>query len=397
MQNTTGITAENRRSVTGRIPVLLTTTLLLFMIVGSGCARFKKNKKPSKQTHMSTEKFGELNNKEDVQLFTLRNPNGFTAKISEFGAILTELRVPDKTGKTVNVVLGFDNLQQYLQGHPAFGSTVGRVANRIANASFTLDGVDYPLAANNGKNHIHGGKVGFHKLLWSGTVIKDTINEASVELTYLSQDGEEGYPGNLSVKVVYTLNAENELRIDYSATTDKPTLVNLTNHSYFNLAGSGDILNHVLLINADRYTLSNEELIPTGQIEVVKGTGLDFTAPTRVGDRISQFIPKPGGYDHNFVLGGNGSLILAARVLEPISGRIMECFTTEPGVQLYTGNGLNGKTVGIDGVAYPKFGGLCLETQHYPDSIHHPEFPSTVLRPGETFRSTTIYRFSTAD
>jgi aldose 1-epimerase len=259
---------------------------------------------------------------------------------------------------------------------------MGRYANRIANAKFTLDGIEYTLAANNGKNHLHGGPRNFSTVVWSGKCETGNHANPSVELTYLSKDGEEGYPGNLTVKVRYTLTENNELRIDYEAETDKPTVVNLTNHAYFNLAGGGGALEHELWLAADRYTVFDDELIPTGEIAPVKGTGLDFTTPTRIGARIDQFEPKPGGYDHNFVINRNGpGLMLAARLTEPKSGRVMEVRTTEPGVQLYSANHL-------------KHAAVCLETQHFPDSPNQPKFPSTILRPGETFKSTTVFAFS---
>jgi aldose 1-epimerase len=334
--------------------------------------------------------FGKMPNGTAVKLFTLRNASGMSAKIMTYGAILTELRVPDRHGVATNVVLGADILEQYLKGFRAPAAIIGRVANRIAGARFTLDGVEYKLAANDGPNHIHGV---FDKRVWEAKALPSAEGQAAVQLTYLSQDGEDGYPGNVTVKLTYTLTDNNELRLDYGATTDRATPINLTSHAYFNLAGGGDVLDHELWLAADRYTPVDDALIPTGQIATVKGTPLDFTKPTRIGARIAQFYPKPGGYDHNFVLDGepgqraavspgNGKpLVLAARVREPVSGRVMEVRTTEPGVQLYTGNHL-------------KHAALCLETQHYPDSVNHPGFPSTILHPGQTFRSTTIFAFS---
>ena len=317
-----------------------------------------------------------------VKLFTLRNTKGMSAKIITYGATITELLAPDRRGALTNVVLGADTFELYRKGFPASASVVGRVANRIAQARFTLDGVEYQLAANNGPNHIHGGRKGFAQVIWQATPLPAGQHEAAVRFTYLSKDGEEGYPGNLTVKVTYTLSDDNELRIDYEAATDKVTPVNLTNHAYFNLAGSGDVLDHELWLAADRYTPADDQLIPTGEIATVKGTPLDFTSPTRIGARIERLKPKPGGYDHNFVLNSNTrTLFLAARATEPRSGRVLEVRTTEPGLQLYTGNHL-------------KHGGLCLETQHYPDSVHRPEFPSTILRPGRTYKSTTTFAFS---
>jgi aldose 1-epimerase len=330
-----------------------------------------------------------------VHLFTLTNRHGLVAKVTSFGAILTELRVPDRAGRMADVVLGFDNLEAYLKGHPAFGSTIGRFANRIARARFTVDGLEYPVAANNGAHHIHGGRKGFDKVVWQARPLPPQEGQAAVEFSYLSPDGEEGYPGNLKVTVTYTLTDRDELRIDYGATTDKATPINLTNHSYFNLAGSGDVLAQDLMINADRYTPADSDLIPTGEIASVKGTPLDFTKPEKIGARIEQFKPQPNGYDHNYVINGApGTLRLAARASDPASGRVMEVSTTEPGVQLYTGNWLDGKIRGVDGVVYPRHGGFCLETQHYPDSPNKPTFPSCILRPGQTFSSTTVFRFS---
>ena len=344
-------------------------------------------------SHIQEENFGKLQDGSTVKRYTLKNKNGVTAKLMEYGAILTELWVPDQNGNLQDVVCGFDNLDRYLKGHPFFGAIAGRYANRIAKAEFSLDGKEYKLAANNGRNHLHGGNKGFDKQHWRSES-SEKPGEQSVRFSYLSKDGEEGYPGNLSVTVTYTLTDENELRIEYTGVTDKATVLNLTNHSYFNLAGSGDVLGHEMMINADRYTPVDDELIPTGEIAPVKGTPLDFTQPHTIGERIDQLKPKPGGYDHNFVLNSGGkSLELAARVTEPKSGRVMEVQTTQPGVQLYTANGLDGQITGVGGVSYVKYGAFCLETQHFPDSPHHANFPSVVLRPGETFRSTTIYTF----
>jgi aldose 1-epimerase len=330
-----------------------------------------------------------------VRLFTLKNSHGMIARITTFGAILTDLVVPDRQGQPAHVALGYDSFEAYQKGHPMFGAVVGRVANRIGGAKFTLDGKEFKLAANSGPNHIHGGVKGFDKAVWE--VISHVANdkEAALKLRYFSKDGEEGYPGNLTVTVTYTLTQDNALRIDYHATTDKPTLINLTNHCYFNLAGSGDVLDHELTLWADQYTVADESLIPTGEIAPVAGTPLDFTKPMRIGARIDQLKPKPGGYDHNYVLNHQGKTLgLAARVCEPKSGRVMEVSTSEPGVQLFTANFFNGQYKGHDGVVHPKHGGFCLETQHYPDSIHHPSFPSVVLRPGQQFQSATVFRFS---
>lgn len=339
--------------------------------------------------------FGRLPDRRVVKRFELRNRNGMSARIMTYGAILTELQVPDRNGKFTNVVQGFDNLRAYLAGHPHFGAVCGRVANRIAKARFTLDGQEYLLANNNGPNHLHGGLIGFDKVLWKAKPLKIDDREVSVVFSYISRDGEEGYPGNLDVRVTYTLTDKNELRIDYSATTDKATPVNVTNHSYFNLAGNGDVLGHEMFITADRYTPVDDELIPTGEIAPVKGTPLDFTKPEMIGARIEQLKPKPGGYDHNFVLNDEGkSLALAARVREPKSGRVMEVLTTEPGIQLYTGNFLQGQVRGLNGEPSLQHSGFCLETQHFPDSVNRPNFPSTILRTGKIYKSTTVFKFS---
>ena len=341
--------------------------------------------------------FGKTKDGRPVDVYTLTNRNGLVAKVMTYGATLTEMHVPDKDGNKASVVLGFDNFERYEQGHPFFGSTTGRVANRIAKGQFTLDGKEYKLVTNNGPNHLHGGTKGFDKVIWKAERVKSNRGPA-VRFTYLSPDGEEGYPGALNTVVTYTLTNDDELRIDYEATTDKPTILNLTNHSYFNLAGegNGDVLDHVLTVNADRYTPTDDTLIPTGELAPVEGTPVDFRKPTRVGDRIKSFgEPQGFGYDHNFVINGReGQLKLAARVRDPKTGRQMEVHTTEPGVQLYTGNGLSEKIVGLSGRPYVKHAGLCLETQHFPDSINHEEFPSVVLRPGEKFRSTTVHKFS---
>jgi aldose 1-epimerase len=338
--------------------------------------------------------FGKLDDGTVIDMYTLKNATGATAKIITYGAIVTELWVPDRNGEVGDVVLGFDDLKGYLGPHPYFGGVVGRVVNRIANAKFTLDGKTYALPANSGTLTLHGGKVGFDRRVWKAEPISDP-HAASVRLTYLSPDGEEGFPGNLSVTVTYSLIDGNALKIEYRATTDKPTIVNLTNHSYFNFAGSGTILNDVLTINADTFTPTDSTLIPTGEIKPVKDTALDFTHPTVIGARIDALKPDPGGYDHNYVLNGNpGELHFAARVSDPSNGRQMEVWTTEPAMQFYSAIHLDGSIVGKRGVAYPAFGALCLETQHYPDAINHPNFPSTVLRPGAEFHSETIYKFS---
>jgi len=344
---------------------------------------------------IDSQPFGATPGGTPVKLYTLSNRKGMVVKVTEYGAILTEVWVPDRDGRAGDVALGFDRLEPYVKGHPFFGATTGRVANRIAKGRFTLDGKEYKLAVNNGPNHLHGGLKGFDKQVWKSHPLRGLRNEVSVEFSYTSPDGEEGYPGTMEVKVVYTLTDDNELRIDYTATSDQATIVNLTNHSYWNLAESGSVLDHVLQINASRYTTADDSLIPTGELAPVKGTGLDFTQPRRVGERIGDYASFAKGYDHNFVLdsGGNG-MTLCARVSEPKSGRIMEVWTTEPGVQLYCGNHLDGSLTGVGGAVYEQHTGLCLETQHFPDSINHPAFPSVVLRPGQVYKSTTTYKFS---
>jgi aldose 1-epimerase len=318
-----------------------------------------------------------------VRLFTLRNARGMVVRLIPYGATITEISVPDRRGETKNVILAGDSLAAYIKGFGGAASVIGRVANRIANARFTLDGVEYRLAANSGVHHIHGGRTGFARVPWDAAALPVGPDRAAVRFTYVSQDGEEGYPGTLNVMVTYTLTDDNEVRLEYEATSDKATPVNLTNHAYFNLAGSGDVLAHRLWIAADRYTPADDQLIPTGAMASVRGTPLDFNTPTPIGARIAQLKPRPNGYDHNYVLdGASGSLRLAARVVEPTSGRTMEVRTTEPGMQLYTGNHL-------------AHAGVCFETQHYPDSPNHPNFPSVILRPGETLRSTTVFTFST--
>jgi aldose 1-epimerase len=327
-----------------------------------------------------------------VGLYTLTNANGLVAKITNYGGIVTSLKVPDKTGKLADVVLGYESLDKYLQSTPYFGCIVGRYANRIVRGKFTLDGVEYTLAKNAGQNTLHGGLKGFDKVVWAAEKI-ETENRACLKLTYTSKDMEEGYPGNLACTVIYSLTDDDELKIEYEAVTDKPTVVNLTSHSYFNLAGhdSGDILGHELTINADQFTPTDNELIPTGKIEPVKDTPLDFNKPAVIGARIGQV---DGGYDHNFVLkNSDGSPASAGRVYEPTTARVMEVFTTEPAMQFYSGNFLDGSHKG-KGTTYNKHSGFCLETQHFPDSPNRPGFPSTVLRPGEKYTQLSIYKFS---
>jgi aldose 1-epimerase len=346
--------------------------------------------------------FGKTPDGEQVDLYTLTNKNGVEAAITNYGGAVVSIKVPDRHGKLEDIVLGYDSVDGYVTDKSYFGAIVGRYGNRIAHGQFTLDGKTYTLAKNNGENTLHGGIKGFNKAVWSAKQIPAKGGQA-LELTYLSKDGEEGFPGNLQLSVVYTLTDSNELKIDYSAKTDKATVVNLTSHSYFNLLGvglgSGDILAHVLMIEADKFTPVDSGLIPTGELRDVTGTPFDFRKPTPIGARIDsndEQIKLGGGYDHNFVLRRKEGdpISLAARVVEPASGRILEVWTTEPGVQFYTGNFLDGSARGKGGVAYAKRTAFCLETQHFPDSPNHPKFPTTVLKPGESYHSTTIYKFA---
>jgi aldose 1-epimerase len=328
-----------------------------------------------------------------VERYTLSNAHGMRVEVVTYGATLTGVYVPDREGRIANVTLFLDTLEDYLKGHPLFGSVVGRYANRIAGAQFELDGAKYPVTRNSGKHHIHGGKMGFQRVVWSGQPVQDA-ESAAVEFRHTSPDGEDGYPGTLAARVTYRLNNKNELHLEYEATTDKPTHVNLTNHAYWNLAGagSGDVLGHVLTLNADRYLPSDQDRIPQGPPQPVRGTPMDFTQPQKIGARIAEVGV---GYDHCYELNKESSERLSptARVFDPGSGRVMEVLTTQPGVQLYTANGLNDRFRGA-GRPYGDHHGLCLETQHYPDSPNRPDFPTTVLRPGETYREVTIHRFS---
>lgn len=343
--------------------------------------------------------FGKTQDGTAVDLYTLTNSSGMKVKVTTYGGIVTAIEVPDKNGRMDDVVLGFDNLDEYLKGHPSFGTVPGRYANRIAKARFTLNGQEYKLFANNGENSLHGGRKGFDKYVWKAREVT-AKNGVALELTHTSPDGDEGYPGTLTATVVYTLTNNNELRIDYSATSDKDTIVNMTNHSYFNLkgAGNGDILDHELMLSADRFTPVNAGLIPTGELRGVAGTPLDFTKPKKIGAEIGSDYDqmKIGrGYDHNFVVNGKaGVLRLAARASETTSGRVLEVWTTEPGVQLYTANFLDGSKVGKGGKAYKQRYGFCLETQHFPDSPNQPSFPSTVLKKGGKYQTTTVFKFS---
>ena len=340
-----------------------------------------------------SEIFGVMCDGAEVRIFSLANDQGMEVRIVNYGGIISSIKVPDRDGQLDDVVLGHDSLEGYLHRSRFFGALIGRFANRIGRGRFTLNGVDYQLAINNGKNHLHGGVRGFDKVVWQAQEIDD-----GVQLNYLSRDGEEDYPGNLNAKVTYRLNEANELRLDYHATTDRETIINLTNHSYFNLAGSGTILNHELQIEANAFTPVDATLIPTGEIRNVKGTPMDFTSPTAIGARIrndDDQLRFACGYDHNFVLRGDrGTLRIAARVYEPQTGRVMEVFTTQPGLQFYSGNFLDGSLVGKGSRAYTKNSGCCFEAQHFPDSPNQPNFPSTVMKPGEEYRHTTVFKFS---
>jgi aldose 1-epimerase len=348
------------------------------------------------RAEVKSEPFGKMPDGKPVEIFTLRNAGRTEIRAITYGGIITSLRVPDRNGHVDDVVLGFDRLDGYLEDHPFFGAIIGRYGNRIAKGQFSLNGQTYRLATNNGPNHLHGGTKGFDKVLWNA---KPVAEKNAITFSRTSPDGEEGYPGNLRVQVTYTLTDKNELIVEYRATTDKPTVVNLTQHSYFNLAGqaSGDILGQQLMLNADRYTPVDETLIPTGELAPVDGTPFDFRKPVAIGARINQphaQLKNGLGYDHNWVLNRTGSgLQLAARATDPKSGRTLEIRTTEPGIQFYSGNFLDGKLTGKQGVQYKHRTGFCLETQHFPDSPNQPKFPATTLRPGAEYRSTTVYTF----
>lgn len=345
---------------------------------------------------VSAKPFGQMPDGQTVTIFELTNLHGMRARVMEYGAILVSLEVPNRSGKLVDVTLGFDDLASYTRGQAGAAACIGRYANRIGDAHFTLDGVEYKLPANNGKNTIHGGATKrFDRMVWKGQAVQGD-GWVGARFAYHSPDGEEGFPGNLDCSVTYTLNNSNELQLRYEAATDKPTVINLTNHAYFNLAGagSGNVLNHEIMINASLYTAVREDLIPTGEIVTVKGTPLDFTEPKAIGTRIEE-MKQTRGYDHCYVIAGSpGVANLAARVYEPTGGIVMECRTTEPGVQFYTANNM-GATKGKGGKVYNPHDAYCLETQHFPDSPNKLHFPSTVLRPGEKFQSTTIFKFST--
>jgi len=342
--------------------------------------------------------FGKMPDGQTIDLYTLNNSSGMQVAITNYGGRIVSLTVPDRNGKMDDIVLGFDDLAGYLGNNPYFGALIGRYANRIGGAEFTLDGKEYHLAANDGPNSLHGGLKGFDKVVWKAHEVPGA--HPALELTYLSKDGEENYPGNLKVKVVYTLMGNNALQIDYSATTDKDTVLNLTNHSYFNLSGqgNGDILKTQMMINASQFTPVDANLIPTGEIRTVEGTPFDFRKVTAIGERINgddEQLKLGKGYDHNFVLDRNGhGLQLAARAVDSDSGRVLEVLTTQPGIQLYTGNFLDGTIHGKGGKVYGHRSAFCLETQHFPDSPNKPKFPSTELKPGQTYHETTTFKFS---
>ncbi len=391
----------NKKIITlSNYPLISGLSLIIALaILLAGCNRGKKGESETehKNPRCKVEKshFGISPQGDSVALYTLKNEKDYVIKITDYGGIITEIHTPDRNGKMGNIALGFDNLEQYQEGHPYFGSLIGRYGNRLANAQFSLDGESYQLAVNNGNNALHGGIKGFDKVIWDVEVIS-CLERAALKLTYLSPDGEEGYPGNLKVVVTYELLMD-QLFITYEAETDKATVLNLTNHSYFNLAGEGSILDHVLYINASRYTPVDEGLIPTGELANVEGTPFDFRKPTVIGDRIEELGGDPVGYDHNYVIDGTaGEKTLAAKILDPKSGRSLQVTTTEPGVQFYSGNFLDG-TLSSKGLSYEQYSGMCLETQHFPDSPNQPDFPTTVLRPGEKFISQTILKFGVED
>lgn len=361
--------------------------LLISLLLFTGCDESEPTEPHMK---ISEELFGHLDDDREVYQYTLTNSNGIEVKIINYGGIITSLYIPDRTGNTENIVLGFDDLDSYLGGHPYFGALIGRYGNRIANGRFELDGTEYQLTSNDGNNHLHGGEKGFDKVLWD----PEMVNDRSLRLTYLSPDGEEGYPGNLEVSVTYSLTDDDELIIDYEAETDMATPVNLTAHSYFNLTGnfSEAILGHRLKLHAASYTPVDGELIPTGEIESVEETPFDFRDFRIIGDRISE---AEGGYDHNFVLDDmSDELKIAAELHDPASGRKLSVYTTEPGIQFYSGNFLDGSLTNPEGIPFEQNAGLCLEPQHFPNSPNEPEFPSTILRPEDTYQSRTVYAFT---
>ena len=370
--------------------------LSLVTIVLAGCQAAPPAQPAQPESTVTRAPFGTTADGTPVEAFTLRNANGIELRAITYGGIITSLKVPDRNGAIGDIVLGFDSIDGYLKDHPFFGAIIGRYGNRIAKGRFLLDGREYKLATNNGPNHLHGGIRGFDKQVWAAAILPA---KNTVAFTRTSADGEEGYPGNLNVEVTYALTDKNELVVDYLARSDKPTPVNLTQHSYFNLAGhdAGDILGHQLMLNADRYTPVDATLIPTGELAPVAGTPFDFRQPAPIGARIDQGYPqlKNGqGYDHNWVLNKKGNeLSLAARVTEPTSGRTLEITTNEPGIQFYAGNFLDGTIAGKGGHLYRRRSGFCLETQQYPDSPNQPAFPSTIIQPGQQYRTRTVFTF----
>lgn len=374
-----------KRNVFQRIGILL---CLLTII--SACTKKETSQAPGTIVKSS---FGQLPDATEINLYTMVNHSGITMKVTNYGGIITSLLVPDKNGNTTDIVLGYDSLSGYLAATPYFGALIGRYGNRIAKGKFMLDGKEYFLAQNNGPNHLHGGVKGFDKVVWDAEEFT-TDSTVGLKLHYQSKDGEEGYPGNLDINITYTLSDHNTLTFDYIATTDKATPVNLTQHSYFNLAGGGDIKSHVLMISASRYTVVDSTLIPTGELRDVKETPFDFITAKTIGRDLEATGGNPVGYDHNFVLDTQSIKELAVRVAEPNSGRVMEVYTDQPGVQFYSGNFLDGTITGKSGVVYRQYSGFCLETQHFPDSPNQPAFPSTILKPGKTYHTTTMYRFS---
>ena len=373
---------------------LRSIAILAILFLFAGC-----EKATPPEMKILKETFGNLGG-ENVDIYTLKNANGIEIKITNYGGIVTSIRLPDREGRFDDVALGYDNLQDYVDNNPYFGCIVGRYGNRIGNAKFTLGEEEYALAKNDGENSLHGGLKGFDKVLWDAEPVMGEESQ-SLKLTYLSKDGEEGFPGNLSVTVTYTLTDDNSFIIDYQATTDQTTIVNLTNHTYWNLAGegSGDILEHELMLNADSFTPVGQGLIPTGEISSVQNTPMDFRKPTAIGDRIDsddEQLKLGRGYDHNWVLNRviSNEPELAATVYEAASGRFMEILTTEPGIQFYSGNFLDGSITGKCGEPYEARNGFCLETQHFPDSPNKPEFPSVALNPGEVYKTRTVHKFS---
>ena len=375
---------------------LLTWAILVATIAAAGCLIGCAPASPHGQ--VSKQPFGTTADGLPVDIYTLRNAKGCEARITNYGGTVVSLKVPDRQGQLGDVVLGFDSLADYIKESPYFGSLIGRYGNRIANGQFILDGKTFTLATNNGPNHLHGGNKGFDKVVWKAQAFLQNSQEPVLALQYTSQDGEEGYPGTLDVLAVYTLTNDNALRLEFGATTSKDTIVNLTHHSYFNLAGQGNILGHDVMINAEQFTPVDSNLIPTGELRPVQGTPFDFTTPTAIGARIDandEQLKFANGYDHNWVINKPaGELGLMARVYEPASGRILEVMSTQPGLQFYTGNFLDGSLKGKNGSVYQFRSGFCMEPQHYPDSPNKPNFPSVVLKPGDTYKSTIIYRFS---